>query len=744
MGRDERRADWNNDGTRDRRMPTWWCWLAAAAALSVAASAGPTGHPAAARTQDAGASAPALRPTEHPPVPATLDEYWLAPPATWQPPASAAVRRAMADLATAFARIKEEQYAAALPLINVTALAGTPLEGWASYAKGRAELGLKQAVSAQKTFLALRGRAKSGPLALAAAIGQAEALAAGDLHSAAAAVYRELVDSKAGDLPDLLGRLARTASDAGDRPAAAAAWERLYFEFPATDQGKEAARTLAKTTRPALAPGSPRARREAERAEMLFARRQYTDARTAFAALAQVETGERAQQARLRVAQCDYHLRRYRQAAQALRPMAGTTARGIEAGYYYLSAVRGTGQHAQYVKLARQFVAQHADSTWAERALDELGSHYIIIDEDAKAADIFAEVLKRYPTKDVSQRAAWKAGWWAYRQRRFADAASIFEQGAAQFPRSNYRPSFLYWSAQARERLGERDVAVARYRLTVTDYGNLYYGRQAEQRITGLGAAVRTAPAAGRFVGPVAPAREAASGLDTDLLGWLVRAGLHEQAIAELDDVRRRTGPNRVIDTTRAWLYSQAGDRRTGISLMRQAYPHFMADGGESLPDEILKVIYPLDYWPLITKYAAAQKLDPYLIAALMAQESAFDPKIRSSAGAVGLMQLMPGTARLWARKLGIRYSASRLTDPEFSVRVGTAYFAELMKRFGGEHLALAAYNAGEHRVAPWKAERPGLPVDEFIDDIPFPETQNYVKRILGTAEDYRRLYGGK
>jgi soluble lytic murein transglycosylase len=76
-------------------------------------------------------------------------------------------------------------------------------------------------------------------------------------------------------------------------------------------------------------------------------------------------------------------------------------------------------------------------------------------------------------------------------------------------------------------------------------------------------------------------------------------------------------------------------------------------------------------------------------------------------------------------------------------VRLGTLYFSRLVAQFGGAHYALASYNAGENRVVRWKAERPGLDEDEFIDDIPFPETQNYVKRILGTAEDYRRLYGG-
>ena len=82
------------------------------------------------------------------------------------------------------------------------------------------------------------------------------------------------------------------------------------------------------------------------------------------------------------------------------------------------------------------------------------------------------------------------------------------------------------------------------------------------------------------------------------------------------------------------------------------------------------------------------------------------------------------------------------LTNGETNIRLGTLYFKRLVEQFGGTYYALASYNAGENRVVRWKAERPGMDEDEFIDDIPFPETQNYVKRILGTAEDYRRLYG--
>jgi soluble lytic murein transglycosylase len=208
-----------------------------------------------------------------------------------------------------------------------------------------------------------------------------------------------------------------------------------------------------------------------------------------------------------------------------------------------------------------------------------------------------------------------------------------------------------------------------------------------------------------------------------------------------------------VLQATVAWVRQRRGlsgesmdrfaDVRGAITLMRRAYPQFMAAGGEQLPPEILRVIFPLDFWPLIKKYSDAHQLDPYLMAALISQESTFTPDVRSSANAVGLMQLMPATGRRYAPKVGIRYSAAVLTQPEANIRMGMRYFKELVDRFGGAHFALASYNAGENRIERWITERPGFTQDEFIDDIPFPETQNYVKRILGTADDYRRLYGG-
>src|SRR5436190_2633437 len=215
-----------------------------------------------------------------------------------------------------------------------------------------------------------------------------------------------------------------------------------------------------------------------------------------------------------------------------------------------------------------------------------------------------------------------------------------------------------------------------------------------------------------------------------------------DDGLNELRYAQRISGSSPVVDATIAWVYHERHELRRAIILMRRAYPQHLAVGGEGLPAEILQIIFPLTYWDSIQRNARLHGLDPYLIAALIAQESTFDPEAHSSANAWGLMQIVPATGRRLARGLGIRrFSTPMLTRADINIRMGTLYFSDLVKQFGGAYYALASYNAGESRVVRWKMERPGLDEDEFIDDIPFPETQNYVKRILGTAEDYRRLY---
>jgi soluble lytic murein transglycosylase len=260
--------------------------------------------------------------------------------------------------------------------------------------------------------------------------------------------------------------------------------------------------------------------------------------------------------------------------------------------------------------------------------------------------------------------------------------------------------------------------------------------------------------ATGRRGGTAADAAAPVSALPPNaaIVRELLIAKMYDQAVEELRYAQTVGGDSAPIGATLAWVYREQGKSETGstqfslyrgaINLMKRAYPQYLAAGGEQLPREILRVIYPIAYWDSIQKNAAENGLDPFVVAALTAQESTFVANIRSPAKAVGLLQLEPATARQVARRLNIKYTAKTLTDPEANLRLGTAYLAAKVREFGDLHLVLASYNAGERPVHRWLDERPNVPRDEFIDDIPYPETQNYVRRILGTAEDYRRIYG--
>jgi soluble lytic murein transglycosylase len=266
---------------------------------------------------------------------------------------------------------------------------------------------------------------------------------------------------------------------------------------------------------------------------------------------------------------------------------------------------------------------------------------------------------------------------------------------------------------------------------------NSYYGRLAWRQLQQRNEATVTAGVRRNPVAPVDPPP------NVKRIARLIELSLYRPALNEVQYAQRMWGDSPPLQATLALVHNRLGNLRPGINAMKRAYPQYLAAGGEQLPPEILHVIFPVDYFPLLKGHAQARGLDPYLMAALVAQESNFDAAIRSSANAVGLMQVLPSTGRRYARKMSIRpFSERSLTNPEINVLIGTQYFTDLITRFGAPYFALASYNAGESRVQRWLNETPGLPDDEFIDNIPFPETQNYVKRILGTAEDYRRLYG--
>jgi soluble lytic murein transglycosylase len=151
-------------------------------------------------------------------------------------------------------------------------------------------------------------------------------------------------------------------------------------------------------------------------------------------------------------------------------------------------------------------------------------------------------------------------------------------------------------------------------------------------------------------------------------------------------------------------------------------------------PGWYAKQRYPLRYEHVIAGHARNYELDPALLAAVIYRESKFDPDARSRSGAVGLMQLLPSTARgIAVHTGGTRFVVSDLTNPEINVRYGAFYLRRLLRKYGDERLALAAYNAGQRNVDEWIADDGG--------QIAFPETRQYVAEVLELRDVYARAY---
>jgi soluble lytic murein transglycosylase len=677
-----------------------------------------------------------LGPTAHAPLSANLEDLWLVPSEQGLKTGRRAVYNSLADAVEAFGA---GDYARALSLAGTAPLAASELADYAAYYKGLAQLKLSRAADAKATFAAIRNRKPRGYVYVAASMAEGEAAEAlGDYRSAISR-YEALAESQTTVSEEVLARLGRAALAAGDRRKAAAAFIRVYYEYALSEAAVTAAPELEALKDVVVRTG---VQADLGRAAMLFGARRYADARSAYAELQDKVSGEDREVVELRIAESDYFLRRHKAAFDALAPWRERAARRAEVRFFMLSALREMGRHEEYIAETRALVADFQDSSWSEEALNNLGTHFILQNEEEEAAGVFRQLYEMFPAGTRAERAAWKHGWWAYKNGKYEEAVRVFEAAARSFPRSDYRPSFLYWAARSHSKQGARQQAESRLQLIVTDYANSYYGRLAVQQLPG---SARTAAAA--EIVPAARSTAARATIEapptTPTIQLLLANGLYDDALNELRYAQRVWGASPAIEATIAWAYNRKGDLRRAITLMRRAYPQFLTAGGEALPTEILQIIFPLTYWDLIRKHAAARNLDPYLVAALIAQESTFDPKARSSANAWGLMQVIPSTGRRLARTLGIRrFSTPMLTDAQTNIRIGTLYFSRLVEQSGGVHFALASYNAGENRVVRWKAERPGVEQDEFIDDIPFPETQNYVRRILGTAEDYRALYG--
>ena len=341
----------------------------------------------------------------------------------------------------------------------------------------------------------------------------------------------------------------------------------------------------------------------------------------------------------------------------------------------------------------------------------------------AGAAASLGRFLRERPASRRATDARWFRAWSLYRAGRKVEASRAF----AELESSALGPGALYW----RGRLAgsaERQVALYRAAIAASDGG--WYALLAAARLRELG---RPAPRPFPAALVAAPPRDSASAASLADAAALLGAGMRREALAELQALSQGAAAG-----GRAFALAQlaafAGDPEVPF---RMARDHLLATR------RAMRWGHPEAHVEVLRARAAALGVDPWLLLAVMRRESSFRSDARSGAAAEGLLQLLPMTARRLAVVAGVPAgTARRLAEPEVSISFGAYYLGLLSTRFSGAPEVLAAYNAGPTPAALWSRQLAGTPLDEWVEDIPYRETRQYVRTVMADYALYRQLHG--
>jgi soluble lytic murein transglycosylase len=318
------------------------------------------------------------------------------------------------------------------------------------------------------------------------------------------------------------------------------------------------------------------------------------------------------------------------------------------------------------------------------------------------------------------------------------------------FPASDEASSALYFLGRLAEDSHDTGSALAYYGEVAREYPNHFYATQARDRLEQLGPGVPSTLAV-EFLKTVSfpprmriesfqPTPATAARIERSKM--LASAGLEDWARDELRFGADAGDQPHVMAMELASLYS-ASRPDQAMRYIKHYAGDYLFLPIDSAPLRFWTLAFPLPFRQEIERFSKQNGLDLFLMAALIRQESEFDPKVTSYANARGLTQIMPATGRDLSRRLKLPYSVAKLFQPTFNLQLGTFYLQSLTEQTGGRiEAALAAYNAGLSRARSWLGWGDFREPAEFIETVPFYQTRTYIQSVLRNAYVYRRIYG--
>jgi soluble lytic murein transglycosylase len=652
---------------------------------------------------------------------------------------------ATANLALGHAYMLDRRYADAEAVFRQASLKSPVLGDYDDYLQAQAAVQGGHAQAAIPLLTRFAERHPGSVFEANAPVLLATAYLAGNQAANAVQVLQPLQGTSAGKQTDVRLALGKAYQASGRASEAAMLFRGIYLNDPLSPEAAQARTQLAAMNQPLSA-----AERK-QHADAMFNAKQYAEAQTEYRALQKddVGLGQGDKDAlEIYAAVCDLRLKRLGSSDVERLPVTSDDSAALKM-YLESELARNRNEEVQHDALVQQMAARYPQSRWLEEALYSGGNMHLLKHEAAAAIEAYTELVQHFPRSTYAPSSHWHAAWLSYRLRRMPDAARLMDEQITNYPGGQEIPGALYWRGRLYEDV-EHDFsqAVNYYQALQAAYPGSYYAWLGRQRLAVLGTRAAAVPA------PVLASVHALDdpGLTDELpendphlikARLLANAALNEYIRPE---IQMSATSNEWGALAEAEIYQSFGEDTRALQAMKRSKIPFFSLRVDEVPAAYWHLVFPRPYWQQLTSDAQANGLDPYLVAALIRQESEFNAGAVSRANAYGLMQLLPSVGKSLARQQGERhFSTAELLDPTTNLRLGTADLRKSIDRYSGQiEYALAAYNAGDTPVRNWMALNDYKDIPEWVESIPYTETREYVQGIVRNREMYRAIYNGK
>ena len=547
--------------------------------------------------------------------------------------------------------------------------------------------------------------------------------------------------------PDGDYALGLAAEAAGEKVQAAADYERVYYSAPNTDFAAQAW-TAMERLRGEMGGDFPEPSpvQQIERCEKWLAAKQYAKARAEYVTLAETLTGPERYLARVGVGIADYMAGaagiafRYLDTLRVASPEADA-----QRLYYVVETARKIVDDEAMGEAVHELDQRYPQSPWRMKALISAGNRHVSTNDRAHYTPLFRAVSEAFPNDPATATPHWRLAWDAYLEPS-PERTRLLREQVERYPADGHASPALYFLGRVAESEGRMAEARAYYDALSAHFPHYFYTPLARERSQEETADTATAAWLAGIAWPKhrdfsATSPNSATQQRLDRTRQLTEAGQPELAEAEAR-FGVRTG-NEQAQLLALDLARTQPSTFKALHLMKGLASDYLSVPTEEASTRFWQMLFPLPWKDDVFRDAESHNLDPYDVAALIRQESEFNPNAKSRANAYGLMQLLPSTGRLMGKQQGIAVTRpSMLFNPALNIQLGTKYLRAQLDTWAGDwYRTLAAYNAGPGRVRQWTGGANLHEPLEFVENIPFDETREYVQAVLRNADMYKELY---